>query len=60
MTWIVTWVTDIDECETPREAAEAAFDLIQQEGTLATVFTVENAESGEQVMIDLLDMEDGD
>lgn len=56
--YLVTWEIDA-EAESPREAAQEAFDAMQREDTWATVFTVEDLDTGKKVLIDLLSPVDG-
>jgi hypothetical protein len=62
--YLVTWSIDIDECDSPREAAERALLVQQTAGSLAVVFEVTEVlsrfpsdgrpyELGETVEIDL-------
>lgn len=55
----VEWSIDL-EAETPREAAEMAFQIMQKPGTTATVFDVAEFDSdGEAVRVDLM-VEEGE
>lgn len=54
--YLVTWEIDIFDADSPREAAQQAFDAVRRPGTLATVFkVVEHDTGGEAISIDLLD-----
>ncbi len=57
MTFTVVWEIDIDNAETPREAAELARNHQTAPGTSAVVFTVLD-EDGNSHHIDLLDNEE--
>ncbi len=52
----VVWEIDID-AETPRQAAQKAFDYINLPGTSATIFDVFD-EAGEPCRVDLLENEE--
>ena len=58
--FLVTWVTDIEDSESPREAAQRAFEMMQREGTWANVFTVKNKKTGEETTVDLLEDQEED
>lgn len=51
--YLVTWVIDIEDVETPVEAAEQAFGIMQRLGSTANVFQVKLAGSSEEVEVDL-------
>lgn len=51
--YLVTW--EINICaKTPEDAARQAFEIMQRQGTTATVFNVVNS-NGDSVSVDLLD-----
>lgn len=50
--WRVTWEIDAFNAETPREAAQEAFAVMQRPGTSATYFTVRGSD-GSVTEIDL-------
>ena len=52
----VVWEIDLD-AETPREAAEKAFRIMQRPGTSATVFDVTDA-AGDTCRVDLMEEEE--
>lgn len=49
---LVRWEIDIDEAETPDEAARLAFETMQREDTTSTVFDV-FADDGTITRVDL-------
>lgn len=51
----VYWEVDIEDetATTFRQAALLAFQMMQRPGTIANYFTVEDAETGEKVDVDL-------
>lgn len=50
--WLVTWKIDIEEAETPRDAAREALKIQRDPQSTATVFEVTD-ESGIETQIDL-------
>lgn len=50
----VTWTIDIEE-NSHKDAAEKAFEIMQREGTTATVFDVLEVETSILKQIDLLE-----
>lgn len=50
--YVVEWMIDIDDADSPRQAAEKAFAIVQRPGTSANVFDV-TGEDSETHRIDL-------
>lgn len=59
--YVVTWTVDIFGADSPREAAQKAFDMVRKPDTTATVFDViEHDGDGIPARVDLLEEdEDG-
>lgn len=55
-TYAVTWEMEDLDAETPREAAEIALKIQRDPTSMATVFDVTDAETGETVRVDLEQM----
>lgn len=55
--YLVTWVIDIDDAKSPKEAAKEAFGYMQKEGTSACVFEVKNKKTKKVKTVDLGDHE---
>lgn len=53
--YLVSWVIDIDDAQSPRDAAQRAHACQTRPGTLATCFTVLDTVTGEAHEIDLHD-----
>jgi hypothetical protein len=55
MKYLVQWEIDVD-ADNPYDAAVQAFNLMQDEDTTASFFTVKD-EHGHKIEVDLMDME---
>ena len=53
MSYIVTWTIDID-AKTPRQAAELAFEIMQDKDSIANSFEVLDPKSGELIEVDIM------
>jgi hypothetical protein len=51
--YLVSWVIDIEDVNSPLEAAEEAFRIMQKSGTWANVFTVKDKKTNEEISVDL-------
>lgn len=54
MKYLATWVIDIDDADTPIEAARKAWKLRNNKGSHANVFIIKDKSSGEEFVVDLL------
>lgn len=49
----VYWEIDVEEVETPEEAAQKALDIQRDPTSIATVFKVVDEETGAEKLVDL-------
>ena len=54
MKYLVTWEIDI-EADSPKAAADQAFEIMQRNNTSATVFIVKDKDTSKSILVDLLD-----
>lgn len=51
--YLVTWKIDMDECDSPEDAAAQALIVQRDSQSYATVFEVTDTETGKTVEVDL-------
>lgn len=59
--YLVTWEIDVEDVDTPEQAAQSAFSTVQEIGTTSNVFKVQEYINGklcEPIIIDLNELGD--
>lgn len=56
--YVVRWEIDAPDCDSPRTAAAWALNIQRNPSNMATVFDVQDEETGTITRVDLLDTED--
>lgn len=55
--YLVTWCIDVDDTDSPENAAIQAFEIMQDKDSQATFFSVIDKNTGKSVDVDLMNLE---